>query len=53
LSLKLRVNFHKSQVGTMGISIKDLKVLAKCLNCRMISLPFKEEILEEKGYPIQ
>jgi len=37
----LRVNFHKSVVGSVGISQFDVLVFAKCLNCRQMELPFK------------
>ena len=37
----LRVNFHKSTIGAMGISELDLLVYSKCLNNRKMDLPFK------------
>jgi len=37
----LRVNFHKSVVGSVGITQFDKLVFSKCLNCRQIELPFK------------
>jgi len=37
----LRVNFHKSAVGAVGISQLDKCVYSKCLNCRQMELPFK------------
>ena len=37
----LRVNFHKSRVGAVGISELDLLVYFKCLNSRKMDLPFK------------
>ena len=37
----LRVNFHKSVVGSVGISQLDLLVFSKCLNSRQMELPFK------------
>jgi len=37
----LRVNFHKSVVGSLGISQLDKLVYSKCLNCRQMELPFK------------
>jgi len=37
----LRVNFHKSEVGSMGISQLDKRLYSKCLNCRQMDLPFK------------
>jgi len=37
----LKVNFHKSTVGAVGISELDLRVFSKCLNSRHMSLPFK------------
>jgi len=37
----LRVNFHKSTVGVAGISELDLRVFSKCLNSRLMGLPFK------------
>ena len=38
---RLRVNFHKSVVGLVGISQLDVFVFSKCLNCRQMELPFK------------
>jgi len=37
----LRVNFHKSAIGVVGISNLDLIVFSKCLNCRQMTLPLK------------
>jgi len=37
----LRVNFHKSVVGSVGISQLDKLVYSKCLNCQQMELPFK------------
>jgi len=37
----LRVYFHKSVVGSVGISQLDVLVFVKCLNCRQMELPFK------------
>ena len=38
---ELRVNFHKSVVGSVGISQLDVLVFSKCLNCRQMDFPFK------------
>jgi len=38
---RLRVNFHKSMVGAVGISELDKCVYAKCLNSRHMDMPFK------------
>jgi len=37
----LRVNFHKSAVGAMGISQLDKCVYSKCLDYQQMELPFK------------
>ena len=37
----LRINFHKSAVGVVGISNLDMIFFSKCLNCRQMALPFK------------
>jgi len=37
----LRVNFHKSEVGSVDISQLDKFLFSKCLNCRQMDLPFK------------
>jgi len=37
----LKVNFHKSEVGLVGISQLDKFLFSKCLNCRQMDLPFK------------
>jgi len=37
----LRINFHKSQVGSVGIPQLDNLVYAKCLNCRQMNISFK------------
>jgi len=37
----LRVNFHKSVLGSVRISQLDIRVFSKCLNCRQMELPFK------------
>jgi len=37
----LRVNFHKSTVGAVGISEIDKIVYSKCLNSQQMDLPFK------------
>jgi len=37
----LRVNFHKSTVGAVGVSDLDLRVFSNCLNSRLMGLPFK------------
>jgi len=37
----LRVNFHKSEVGSVGVPQLDNLVFSRCLNCRQMSLPFK------------
>jgi len=37
----LRVNFHKSVIGAVGISQLDKLVYSKCLNCWQMELPFK------------
>lgn len=41
LVLGLRVNFHKSALGVVGISNLDMIIYSKCLNCNQITLPFK------------
>jgi len=37
----LRINFHKSQVGSMGIPQIDTFIYSKCLNYRQMEIPFK------------
>jgi len=37
----LRVNFHKSEVGFVGISQLDKLLYSKCLNFQQMDLPFK------------
>ena len=36
----LKVNFHKSKIGTLGISDLDLSIFSNCLNCGRMRLPF-------------
>jgi len=36
----LRVNFHKSQVGAIGLNDVDLNIFSKCLNCGRMAIPF-------------
>jgi len=38
---RLRVNFHKSEVGSVGISQLDKFLFSKSLNYRQMDLPFK------------
>jgi len=47
----LRVNFHKSVVGLVGISQLDVLVFSKCLNCRQMEMPFKYLGMLIGGYP--
>jgi len=47
----LRVNFHKSTVGVVGISELDLLVYSKCLNSRQMDLPFKYLGMSIRGNP--
>jgi len=47
---RLRVNFHKSEVGLVGITQLD-KFLSKCLNCRQMELPFKYQGMVIGGNP--
>jgi len=37
----LKVNFHKSYIGTIGVCGEDLSISSKCLNCKHIGIPFK------------
>jgi len=37
----LKVNFHKSQVGAVGVSEMDLNIFSNCLKCGRMDLPFK------------
>jgi len=38
---RLRVNFHKSEVGFVGLPQLDKIMYSKCLNCRQMEIPFK------------
>jgi len=37
----LKVNFHKSSVGTIEVDDMDLSIFSSCLNCSIMHLPFK------------
>jgi len=37
----LKVNFHKSDVGAIGLSEVDSMVFSKCLNTGCMAFPFK------------
>jgi len=37
----LKINFQKSQVGSVDLTELDKRVYSKCLNCRKIEIPFK------------
>ena len=37
----LKINFHKSKVGSVGISHLDRFIYFKCLNCCLMDIPFK------------
>jgi len=40
LTSGLKVKFHKSQIGAIGISYMDLNIFSNCLNCGRMSFPF-------------
>jgi len=37
----LKVNFYKNQMGGVGISVVDMNIFSKCLNCSSMYFPFK------------
>ena len=37
----LKVNFYKSHVGNIGLSVEDSTIFTKCLNSRRMDVPFK------------
>jgi len=47
----LRINFHKSEVRSVGISQLDKFLFFKCLNCRQMNLPFKYLCMVVDGNP--
>jgi len=47
----LKVNFHKSQVGAIGVYDEDMVVFFNCLNCKIMELPFKYLGLTIGGNP--
>lgn len=40
LIFKLRMNFHKSSFGTIGVDRGVVERYASMLNCRILSIPF-------------
>ena len=41
LAAGLRVNFHKTKIGAIGVQAQQILVYAKMLNCAQMSIPFK------------
>jgi len=37
----LKVNFHKSFIGSVGVCVVDASIFSKCLNCLQMVLPFR------------
>jgi len=47
----LKVNFHKSQVGAIGVDDVDLNIFSNCLNCGRMEFPFKYLGITIRGNP--
>jgi len=47
----LKVNFHKTQVGAIGVDDDIMTILSKCLNCRRMSLPLTYLGMNTGGNP--
>jgi len=47
----LKVNFHKSQVGVVGVLKMNLNIFSNCLNCARMDLPFKYMGIRIGGNP--
>jgi len=51
ITSRLKVNFHKSHVGTIGVTDLDKAIFSKCLNCRCMGVPFKYLGMDIGGSP--
>ena len=40
LTTSLRVNFHKSSIGAIGVDLSKLNCFANVLNCNKMNIPF-------------
>jgi len=41
ITFGLKINFHKSYVGTLGVNDMDKLLFSNCLNCDRMDMPFK------------
>jgi len=47
----LKVNFYKSHVGSIGLSVEDSTIFTKCLNSGRMDVPFKYLGMTIRGNP--